>query len=134
MDITLAVDDFGTGYSSLAYLKRFSLDVLKIDKSFVAEITTNPDDAAICSSIIAMAHSLRLKVVAEGIETAQQHGFLARQHCDRAQGYHFSRPVDAAAAGELMRKGMSLGTPAGEERAEGVPASRKTARNKARIG
>ena len=112
MGITLAVDDFGTGYSSLAYLKRFPLDILKIDKSFVAEITSNPDDAAICSSIIAMAHSLRLKVVAEGIETAQQLGFLAQQHCDRAQGYHFSRPVDAAAAGELMRRGMSLGAPA----------------------
>jgi diguanylate cyclase (GGDEF)-like protein/PAS domain S-box-containing protein len=112
MGITLAVDDFGTGYSSLAYLKRFPLDILKIDKSFVAEIISNPDDAAICSSIIAMAHSLRLKVVAEGVENAQQFGFLAQQHCDRAQGYHFSRPVDAAAAGELMRRGMSLGAPA----------------------
>jgi len=108
MGITLAVDDFGTGYSSLAYLKRFPLDILKIDKSFVAEITSNPDDAAICSSIIAMAHSLRLKVVAEGVENDRQLGFLSQQHCDRAQGYHFSRPVDAAAAGELMRRGLTL--------------------------
>jgi diguanylate cyclase (GGDEF)-like protein len=109
MGITLAVDDFGTGYSSLAYLKRFPLDILKIDKSFVAEITTNPDDAAICSSIVAMAHSLRKKVVAEGVENDSQLGFLTQQHCDRAQGYHFSRPIDAAAAGELMRQGMTLG-------------------------
>ncbi|MBX3648470.1 MAG: EAL domain-containing protein [Rhodocyclaceae bacterium] len=109
MGITLAVDDFGTGYSSLAYLKRFPLDILKIDKSFVAEITSNPDDAAICSSIIALAHSLRKKVVAEGVENEAQLGFLAQQHCDRAQGFHFSRPVVAAAAGELLHNGLSLG-------------------------
>ncbi len=111
MGLTLAVDDFGTGYSSLAYLKRFPLDILKIDKSFVAEITTNPDDAAICASIIAMAHSLRKKVVAEGIENERQLGFLSQQYCDRAQGFHFSRPLDAEAAGELLRKGLAVETP-----------------------
>ncbi len=108
MGITLAVDDFGTGYSSLAYLKRFPLDILKIDKSFVTEITSNPDDAAICASIIAMAHSLRKKVVAEGVENDAQLGFLAQQHCDRAQGFLFSKPVAAAAAGDLLHNGLSL--------------------------
>jgi len=114
MGITLAVDDFGTGYSSLAYLKRFPIDILKIDRSFVAEITSNPDDAAICASIIAMAHSLRKKVVAEGVENDAQLGFLAQQHCDSAQGFHFSKPLNAAAAGELMRQGMALGMPAAQ--------------------
>ena len=108
MGLTLAVDDFGTGYSSLAYLKRFPLDIIKIDRSFVAEIASNPDDAAICSSIIAMTHSLRKKVVAEGIEDEQQLGFLVQQHCDRAQGFHFSRPLPAAAAGELLRSGLAM--------------------------
>ena len=108
MGITLAVDDFGTGYSSLAYLKRFPIDIIKIDKSFVGEINTNPGDAAICSSIIAMAHSLRLKVVAEGVENEGQLGFLIQQHCDTAQGYLFGKPVDAGDASEIVRRGRTL--------------------------
>ncbi|MBI3140505.1 MAG: EAL domain-containing protein [Rhodocyclales bacterium] len=108
MGIAIAVDDFGTGYSSLAYLKRFPIDIIKIDKSFVGEITSNPDDAAICTSIIAMAHSLRLKVVAEGVENESQLGFLVQQQCDRVQGFLFSRPVEAQAAGELLRDGRRL--------------------------
>ena len=108
MGITLSVDDFGTGYSSLAYLKRFPIDIIKIDKSFVGEICSNPDDAAICSSIIAMAHSLRLKVVAEGVESEGQLGFLIQQHCNTAQGFLFSKPVDADAAGEMIRGGRKL--------------------------
>ncbi|MDT3736395.1 MAG: EAL domain-containing protein [Denitratisoma sp.] len=105
MGITLAVDDFGTGYSSLAYLRRFPIDVLKIDQSFVSDLVSNPDDAAICASIIAMAHSLRLKVVAEGVENDGQLGFLAQRGCDHAQGYLIGRPLPSVDATTLLGKG-----------------------------
>ncbi len=108
MGVSIAVDDFGTGYSSLSYLKRFPIDTIKIDKSFVGEISSNPDDAAICQSIIAMGHSLRLKVIAEGVETDSQLGFLEQQHCDVVQGYLFSRAVPAQAAEELLRSGRKF--------------------------
>jgi EAL domain-containing protein (putative c-di-GMP-specific phosphodiesterase class I) len=89
------VDDFGTGYSSFSYLKHFPLDTLKIDRSFIREITAEPDAAAITTAIIAMGHALGLKVVAEGVETAAHQALLRRQGCDELQGYHFSRPVPA---------------------------------------
>ncbi|MCP5268182.1 MAG: EAL domain-containing protein [Zoogloeaceae bacterium] len=95
MGVTLAIDDFGTGYSSLAYLKRFSVDVLKVDRSFVHNIGSNKGDAAICSAIIGLAHNLHLMVVAEGVETQAQYDWLAANGCHIIQGYFTGRPAPA---------------------------------------
>jgi len=108
MGIRLSIDDFGTGYSSLNYLKRFPIDVLKIDQSFVRDIVSDDDDAAIACSIIALAHALKLKVIAEGVETVAQLNYLAEHHCDAMQGYYFSRPLSASACGLMFREGKSL--------------------------
>jgi diguanylate cyclase (GGDEF)-like protein/PAS domain S-box-containing protein len=102
MGVRLSIDDFGTGYSSLSYLKRLPIDTIKIDQSFIRDITTDPDDAAIITAIIRMAHSLRLNVVAEGVETADQLAFLRRQNCNQVQGYYFSKPVPAEEFEQLL--------------------------------
>jgi diguanylate cyclase (GGDEF)-like protein/PAS domain S-box-containing protein len=102
LGVRISLDDFGTGHSSLSYLKRFPVDTLKIDQSFVRDITSDPDTAAIVTGIIAMAHSLRLKVIAEGVEFSEQSTFLKRYGCDQMQGYLIKRPVSAAAFLELL--------------------------------
>jgi EAL domain-containing protein (putative c-di-GMP-specific phosphodiesterase class I)/GGDEF domain-containing protein len=107
MGIHLSIDDFGTGYSSLSYIKRFPVDALKIDQSFVREVTTSPEDSAITTSIVLMGKSLGLTVVAEGVETRSQLEFLRVLECDEAQGYLFSRPVPAKEAGELLQAGFA---------------------------
>ncbi|PHV04239.1 diguanylate cyclase [Janthinobacterium sp. BJB412] len=113
LGIKVAIDDFGTGYSSLAYLQRFPIDKLKIDIAFVRDITTNPNDAAIALAIISMAHSLKLRVVAEGVETRPQLEYLRRNRCDEIQGYYFSRPLPAGEMGQLVEAGKCL--PAGPD-------------------
>lgn len=108
MGVRISMDDFGTGYSSLSYLKRFPIDIVKIDKSFVRDINDDPDDAAIIRVIIALARSLRLTTVAEGVETPEQLGFLRREQCDRFQGYFFSRPVEADLLSKRIQDGSLL--------------------------
>ncbi|MYM69960.1 EAL domain-containing protein [Pseudoduganella sp. FT55W] len=108
LGIKVAIDDFGTGYSSLAYLQRFPIDKLKIDIAFVREITTNPNDAAIAMAIISMAHSLKLQVIAEGVETRAQLEYLRRSRCDEIQGYFFSRPLPPDELGQLVQSARSL--------------------------
>ncbi len=106
--VNISLDDFGTGYSSLSYLKRFPIDVLKIDKSFVDDVTTNANDAAIALSVISLAHNLNMRVIAEGVETREQVQFLTERGCDEMQGYYFSRPVNAEAFTALLREHRNL--------------------------
>ena len=105
--VQLAIDDFGTGYSSLSYLRKFPIDALKIDQSFVRQITTAPDETTIVTAVIGMGRSLKLRVVAEGVETQEELAFLQAQQCDEAQGYFFGRPVPHEQFAQLLEVGVA---------------------------
>jgi EAL domain-containing protein (putative c-di-GMP-specific phosphodiesterase class I) len=105
MGVRLSLDDFGTGYSSLSYLKQFSISALKIDQSFVRDLTQDPNDAAIVQAVLAMGHALDLQVVAEGVETAEHRAFLRDHGCDEYQGYFFSRPIPWEEFQTLLARG-----------------------------
>jgi EAL domain-containing protein (putative c-di-GMP-specific phosphodiesterase class I) len=104
--VQVAVDDFGTGYSSLGYLSKFPLDVLKIDQSFVRQISAAGEGTAIVAAVIGMAQGLKLRVIAEGVETLEELVFLRAHHCEEAQGYYFSRPVTSQQFADLLRTGI----------------------------
>ncbi len=111
MDVKLTVDDFGTGYSSLSYLRQFPIDTLKIDQSFVHQITSSPSDAGLVSAVINMGKSLNHRVIAEGVETSEQHDFLLAEQCDEGQGYYFGRPMVAEELASLLQTGLSPALP-----------------------
>ena len=104
LGVRLAIDDFGVGYSSFANLRRFPIDTLKVDRSFIRDLPQNSEDKAITQAIIAMGKSLNLTVVAEGVETLEQETFLRDHACDQMQGYYFSKPIAADQFAELLRQ------------------------------
>ena len=115
LGVTLAIDDFGTGFSSMSYLSRFPIDRLKVDQSFVRDLGSDDTATAITAAVITLGHSLKLKVIAEGVETEQQLAILRELGCDEVQGYLFSRPVGVQDFSAILDKGRSL-----------LPASAKT--------
>jgi EAL domain-containing protein (putative c-di-GMP-specific phosphodiesterase class I) len=112
LGVKLSVDDFGTGYSSLAYLKRFAVDKLKIDRSFIRDLVADPDDAAIVRAIIQMAHSLKLRTIAEGVESEDLAALLRVFHCDEVQGYCYAAPMPAAELEAYVRSRSAALAPA----------------------
>lgn len=106
LGISVAIDDFGMGYSSLNFLKRFPIDMLKIDKSFIADVFTNPDDASIVQSVISLGHNMHMKIIAEGIETQSHLHFLKERHCDLGQGFYFSPPMGAKEMTTILQHGL----------------------------
>jgi EAL domain-containing protein (putative c-di-GMP-specific phosphodiesterase class I) len=108
MGLEISIDDFGMGYSSLSYLKRFPINTLKIDQAFIRHLTDDPDDPVIVTAIITLAHNLRLKAIAEGVETAEQLKLLRLLRCDRIQGYYFSHPLPADEISTLLAEDRRL--------------------------
>ncbi len=108
LGVHISLDDFGTGYSSLSHLKHFPIDTLKIDRSFVKDLASDAKEEAIVSAVIVLAHSLRMDVVAEGVETASELSILKKHHCDKMQGYYFSRPIPVPDFEALLRTGKTL--------------------------
>jgi diguanylate cyclase len=123
MGVLVSIDDFGTGYSSMSYLRRLPVDKLKIDREFIREITSHPDDASIVRAIVSLAHSLRLKVVAEGVEAVEQLEFLKSLGCDEYQGYYFSPAVPAKDFAVLLERSVLGDRPVSESQA--TPAHNK---------
>jgi EAL domain-containing protein (putative c-di-GMP-specific phosphodiesterase class I) len=125
--LRVSIDDFGTGRSSLSHLKSLPLDMLKIDKSFVRDIASDPDNATVVDAIIDLAHDLRLEVIAEGVETEDQVVYLHNRGCDQVQGYYFSEPRSADAFAALLKSGKTFPVPgqlrdrAGKDRPEIIP-------------
>ena len=109
MGVSIAIDDFGTGYSSLSYLKKFPIDRIKIAQDFVRELSTDPGDAAIVETIIAMARSLNLRMIAEGVETREQLSFLSERGCTDVQGYYFSQPIPGETLTQYMGSWLRSG-------------------------
>ena len=108
LGLRLSLDDFGTGYSSLSYLRRFPIDTLKIDRSFIQDIAADPGNGVLASAIVAMAHSLKMGVIAEGVETAEQLAYLQEHHCETFQGYYFSKPLPSTAMTTLLQRAPAL--------------------------
>lgn len=123
--VQIALDDFGTGYSSMSYLKRFDIDYIKIDQSFVRNLGRNDDDLVLCEAMIGMAHRLGLAVVAEGVETHLQRDMLLKAGCDYAQGYLFSPPLQASEFEALLREGsINIASQARHHNSMGMLAQR----------
>ena len=118
MGVLVSVDDFGTGYSSMSYLQRFPIDKLKIDRTFINEVTSSNDDASIVSAIVSLGHTLKLKVIAEGVETPEQLEFLQMLGCDQYQGYHYSAAMPANELADLIRGGGRQHEPAAGQDSE----------------